>query len=237
MKTSRFAALIVGLALARATPEAGQLVRPKPSERTESKCSQDLWDSIAEMERYNNWTVQDLTRASGFTVAITQWNSVVSSQCLQTVFEISDNLLAVSHVHPTQPLKTSYYNIADGTNATETTTTRPIEDAPKMMIAGASRNFAVYVMCNEQSSNLNLYVTYGSAITNDEKKTINTWIKASSFPIIGRWGAVNFDTCFLTKTYVCNGGRTQFCSGINRKSKQGSSEERDDTMEIIDLFG
>ena len=68
------------------------------------------------------------------------------------------------------------------------------------MIAGASKNFAVYATCNEQSSNLNIHVTYSSSITNDEKKAINKWIKASNFPVIGRWGAINFDTCYLTKT-------------------------------------
>lgn len=81
-----------------------------------------------------------------------------------------------------------------------TVTTDATNDGPKLMIIGASKNFVVHALCNEQSSHLNIHITYSSAITDNEKKAINKWIKASNLPLIGRWGAINFDTCYLTKT-------------------------------------
>ena len=81
-------------------------------------------------------SVRFQTGASGFTVAISQWNSAVSSQCFQTAFEYSDPMLSVSSMYPTQSTKTFTYRIDEGFNGTETGEFQPA--MPEIFCGGFS---------------------------------------------------------------------------------------------------
>jgi len=215
-----------------------------------AKCSEETWEAVPAVKGYEDYRMDTIGKGmNGFTVMITQHKTTLSARCFQTSFEHDGDNVTMRNVYPTGEEKNFEFRV--GAREVEDDANTSVHNA-NVMIAGASENFTVLITCNPNSEFLNVLVTYKPSITAAETRTINNWLKKSNFPVIGKWGAINFDTCSLTKTYVCNGGRGLFCSSVtSRKSHRGhtrsragkdssSSEEQEqddcDEDEIIDFM-
>ncbi|OQR71075.1 hypothetical protein BIW11_11221 [Tropilaelaps mercedesae] len=192
--------------LAACWTQHGRVVRPKIDENAEvvsvveRSCPQDEWDSVKGIREFSNWTPDTLPEVDGFTVMLTQSATTVASRCYGTQIRRQDNgKMAIMNIFPAQPSNEVLFDFgeADPSNTTETGGL-----SKQLMIAGASPNFIAYATCNTNSSHINIFVTYRKSITDNEKNAINRWIKSSDLPQLGRWAAINFDTCSFTKTML-----------------------------------
>ncbi|XP_022710210.1 uncharacterized protein LOC111272833 [Varroa jacobsoni] len=207
----------------------GHVVRPKDDEGGEATpakaqlCPQDEWDGVKSIREYNNWTTDTLPYIEGFTVMLIQFTSTVGWRCYGTEISTQNTTkIVMKNIYPAQLSSSMAFDFGEREESSAG------EPSKQLMIAGASSNFIAYAMCNGNSSYINLFVTYKNTITENEKRAINKWIKSSNLPMLGKWAAINFDTCSLTKTYLCNGGQDKFCSTTLRRAKKvrkHSSEE------------
>jgi len=210
-----------------------------------AKCSEETWEAVPAVKGYGDYRLETIGQMmTGFTVMITQHKTTLNSRCFATSFHHGGDNITMTNVYPTGEAKNFDFKL--GPKGIEVVSNSSEHNA-NVMIAGASENFTVMITCNPKSEHLNVLVTYTSSITGTEMKTINNWLKKANFPVIGKWGAINFDTCSLTKTYVCNGGRSQYCSSVTNQRHRGhprnrggesssSSEECDEEDEMIFLL-